>query len=483
MNRILLLAGLVMALMLCGCQKSPDSGAVISRNDGAFDANVIVSAGQHHDPEATQAARYSNRFSSTDGSVEFRFTIDESVTAADMPVLEAVPHFLTVDDARRVGQVLFDNSVFYEFEPAFVENYSKDEIQEKINRWAPYTSSVAVRTLFGYEPASDICGTVKSFIERYTQLYETAPKENPHEICRWEFRKTGEYMQTEEERSERDLSKDNDEINAVVRHNGYPYILMIANRDKSDFKINIITACFYDGLDPAYINESIFMAELCRTEKPTEEKLESIRSRAAEMLKQMELGTWEIDECYVETTYKGEIPEYVVCVNAVPVLNGVAVVRQPQLESLRGENAYSAAYYYTDVNFRFSANGDLLFFSMYSPLEIRETLNPNVAVMSLDELMENAQQYFQNTDAYAYGFAPYYSMVEEDVQCIVTVTNLAYNLVRVKVPQTEANYYYVPGIVLSGAVEYIGKETGNLYFSAENTTLISLNGVDGSRVS
>lgn len=112
MNRKLLLVGLVMALMLCGCQKSPDSGAVISRNDGAFDANVIVSAGQHHDPEATQAARYSNRFSTTDGSVEFRFAIDESVTAADMPVLEAVPHFLTVDDARRVGQVLFDNSVF-----------------------------------------------------------------------------------------------------------------------------------------------------------------------------------------------------------------------------------------------------------------------------------------------------------------------------------------------------------------------------------
>lgn len=69
------------------------------------------------------------------------------------------------------------------------------------------------------------------------------------------------------------------------------------------------------------------------------------------------------------------------------------------------------------------------------------------------------------------------------MQCIVTVTNSAYNLVRVKVPQTEANYYYVPGIVLSGAVEYIGKETGNLYFSAEDTTLISLNGVDGSRVS
>lgn len=476
--------GLVALFLLSGCQQTPGQNAVVSKNDGAFDANVIVSASEHHDPDETQSVQYSETFTSTDGSVTFLVAVDEEVTAADMPVLEAVPHFLTAEDAKRVAQALFGDAVFYEQELVFHEKFSKSEIQEKINRWMPYTSMEAVNELYGYEMQDDISETVKSFIEEYTEMYETAPEENVHEICNWVFRKFSEYYYTEEELAGKDLSNENDEINATVRFHGYPYLVMVSNRNKSDFKVNNIAACFYDGLNPSNIDELIFMAELCRTEEPTEEQIEMIRTKAAKMLEDMELGQWKIDECYVETTYKGNIPEYTVCVNAVPVLNGMAVIRQPQLGSLRGEDAYSASYYYTDARFKFSANGDFIFFHIYSPLEVKETLNPNVAVKSIEELMEAARQYLRNTDAYAYNYLyeVQHSMIQEEVDCTVTVTKLEYNLVRVKVPMTEVNYYYVPGIVLKGTAEYTGKESGKLYYTSEDLTLVSLNGVDGSVV-
>lgn len=476
--------GLVALFLLSGCQQTPGQNAVVSKNDGAFDANVIVSASEHHDPDETQTIQYSETFTSTDGSVTFLVAVDEEVTAADMPVLEAVPHFLTAEDAKRVAHALFGDVVFYEPNPVFAEVYTKSEIQEKINRWMPYTSLDACTELFGFEIQSDVCNTVKEYIEKYTQLYEVAPEEDSHELCRWELRKDSEYWYPADELVGKDLSGDNDEIKAQTSFRGYPYTVTISNRDKSDFKINMVFADLYDEDSPYGISTDIFRAELSRTAKPTETQIAAIRERAATMLEDMELGQWKIDECYVETTYKGSIPEYTVCVNAVPVLNGMAVIRQPQLGSLRGEDAYSASYYYTDVNFIFAPNGELISFVMYSPLEVKETLNPNVAVKSIEELMEAARQYLRNTDAYAYNYLyeVQHSMIQEEVDCTVTVTKLEYNLVRVKVPMTEANYYYVPGIVLKGTAEYTGKESGKLYYTSEDLTLVSLNGVDGSVV-
>lgn len=67
------------------------------------------------------------------------------------------------------------------------------------------------------------------------------------------------------------------------------------------------------------------------------------------MLKQMELGDWEIDECYVDTVYYGENIEYTVNLRAVPVFNGIEAIRQPQPSELTSDNTYAANYALTDV--------------------------------------------------------------------------------------------------------------------------------------
>lgn len=480
-KKFLCIALALIMIMLCGCQGNPDKSIVNSKNDGSFDANVVISASEHHEPDETQAVKYMDTFMSTDGSVTFLFTIDDQITAADMPVLEVTPHFFTEEDAKNVAYALFGDAVFYEAEPSLSKNYSKSEIQERIERWSRFTSSDAIKELYGYEPGYDATALVKSFIEKYTTMYETAPEENPHIPCQWTFRKSSEYTIPAEDRAGVDMSKDNDEISAQLQIGGIPYYFTVTNRNQSDFKVNMVTACIYSGSSPDGMDESIFMAELCRTAEPTDEQLANIRNKAEQILTNMNLGQWKIDQCYVETTYYGDTPEYVVHVNAVPILNGMEVVRQPQLTNLRNDNAYASNYYHTDVNFKFSANGDLILFMMYSPLEVKETLNENVDVLNFDEMIENTKLYLQHSDYYEYGFGHFLDQVEEDVSCTVTVSQLDYNLIRVKVPNTDESYYYIPGITLRGTARYVGDTSGNLYYESEGVeTLVAINGVDGT---
>lgn len=55
-----------------------------------------------------------------------------------------------------------------------------------------------------------------------------------------------------------------------------------------------------------------------------------------------------------------------------------------------------------------------------------------------------------------------------------------YNLIRVKKPNTDAGYYYVPGIILRGSIEYYNRETEELICYLGQKELLAMNAVDGS---
>ena len=59
---------IVISLLLCACQINPEAHAVISKNDGSFDANSIVSASDYYDVYP-QSIIYWDKFTSTDNSV------------------------------------------------------------------------------------------------------------------------------------------------------------------------------------------------------------------------------------------------------------------------------------------------------------------------------------------------------------------------------------------------------------------------------
>lgn len=470
-------------LIFCsGCQNNPDKNVIVSKQEDTFSDSSITVEGDVSESNVTTIS-YNSSFASTDGSVNFNMDITQDISMSNLPVIQVRPHYLTSEDAKTVAFSLFPDAVFYEAESPLSENFSKSEIQEKLSRWTQYANMNSIEELFGESESSTTLDIIKSYIEEYTTMYEQAPEENPHRPCEWTMRKASEYMLLEEDLSVADYSNDNDEICTQCTVDGIPYRLSVTTRNQSDFKVNIITCCIDDGLSPRNIDERIFAAKLCRTEEPSEARLMSLQAKAEQLLLQFNLGQWEIDDCYVETRYIGNYPEYIVYVTAVPILNDVPVLRHPQLTALRNKDGYALNQYLSDVQFVFSPNGDLISFTLYTPLEVQNIVTENANVMTFNNLLACAEEYFTLTDFYNYGFGEYLFFIQEDVQCNVSVSDFTYGLSRIKVPDSEDSYYYVPSIILKGTSEYIGKETGKTYYLSDGLeTFMVINAVDGSLI-
>lgn len=166
---------------------------------------------------------------------------------------------------------------------------------------------------------------------------------------------------------------------------------------------------------------------LCRTEKPTEAQVNAVTAKAEDLLRRMELGQWDVIETEIETQQIGDSVEYTVHVRAAPVLNGISVLYGQPTSFFQDD--YKPTYLMTKAEFIFSANGDVIFFDMCSPMDIVETRNTNVQVLPLEELFEKARQHLSFSDADAYGFPARLrnrieKSSEEHIICNVNISQL-----------------------------------------------------------
>ena len=469
--------------LLCACQREPQTSAAGSKNDETFSKIIQETTHERHDNITQESVpiTVSDTFFSTDKSVEFTFSIDQIVSNHAMPAVEVVPHYLTVEDAQRVASILFGDVEFYEADPLLAPQYTKEEIQESIRRWSYYTNSEAISALLGQNDAFTI-ERVKAKIEELNLLYESAQDDSSRVPCQWEFHKDSVYTYSPQEAASADTSYDNDAIMATCKIDGIGYRYEVVTRNKMDYKLNIISAYFDSSKSPMSIDENIYRATLTRTPEPTEDQIRTVESKAMDMLQKMELGEWEIDRCKVRTL--GEtVLEHVICIDAVPVINNVAAIRQPQLTELTSSDTDSSNYYMTEASFEFSANGDLIKFTMYSPVDVKQVVNQNVTTIDMNTLLDKAKQHLALSDSYQYGLQDIYGVLTERIKTSVDIDKICYGLLREKVPDSDDSFYYLPGIILYGSVENVGVESNQLYYqSAEPFPIIALNAVDGSVV-
>lgn len=473
---------LTVLLLLSACQKSPENEIVISRNNGAFDANVVQSAEESRALEATESLRYSDTFQSTDGSVTFHISVDNTINTPNMPVVEVTPHFLTEEDAQNAAIALCGSSAeFYEAEPVLNERYSKSDVISQINRWSPYTSVENIKELFpnGREETweSD-AQTLREAIAYLTSEYmENDAPNYAHSPCQWTFYKDSHYVYGEDA-EQLDTSKDNDQICAfAANENGTYQIVTVARRNKSDYKLNNISymATTAGVLD---IDYALYRAENLRTDKPTEDQIRQAVDKAKTIMEQMNLGTWKIISPHIGKYEAGNYTEYMIHMTAVPVFEGVTVIDCPQLSNLKTDAIFASNYYLTKATFDFTPDGSLMKFNLYSPVDVKQVLNENVKTLTTDELFSRAKEQLSLSDVYAYKVDP--SFTGEGNSCTVTITSVQYGLARTKVPNTDESYYYVPAAMFSGNIEHYSKDTGAIYNSSENAALLVLNAVDGS---
>lgn len=471
-----LTAILLSSFLFSACQRDPDEKVVISKNDGAFDAGIVVSADKNHTSGESLPLEHSESFSSTDNSVTFQMKVDTTIGIQDVPIVEASPHYLTEADVQRIAEALFGDVQFFEKD----QTLSRSEIQECINRWIPYTNREAMGELL---PNSDEgyldwrIDLLKRNIEAYTKAYESAAEDNPHIPCQWVYHKDSYYSLTASQYLEEEHEEDNDSIQVTTEKNGIPYYFSASIRNNTDYKLSSV---FAFPQEHTIGDNAIYISQLCRTEKPTSSQIEKIKEKAEAMLKQMQMGDWKIDEYYLEST---EMDEFIIHINAVPQLCGVSALRIPQLGNLKSEEVFSSNYYLTNASFEFSPAGDLLYFELQSPVDISTIVNNNVAILDFPTLLEYAKQTLSLTDIYTYDFNSIVDICKEQdikLECIIEIDKLQFGLIRVKKPNTDESYYYIPGVILNGNVAFYKKNTGELLCCLDEMQLLALNAIDGS---
>lgn len=483
----------VLLFGLCACQNAPDHSVVTSKNDGSFDSSVVQSAAESKHGDIL--VQFSETFYSTDGTVEFTLNLHETFANEAMPVVEVNPHYLTSEEAQRVASVLFGNVDFYESEPilgALEDVLTKQDCKEAIQRWSPYTNQENLVKLVGQlqgnqELINSYLEMIQNEIAKYTMLLEEIPSERTHMKAKWEFQPDWYYTYPEEVIKERglDLSESNDQILVRTTYNNVPYLLNFSVRNKEDFKLNTIFVYPNTIYSPQAIDNRIYSAQLCRTVKPSEEQMDSMVEKTQSILDQMNLGDWVVDQCYLQSDNDGNTTEYSVVITAVPTFNGIPAIRRNQLANLKSDDTYASNYYLTDAIFKFSANGDLVYLQLSSPIDIKKVVNENVETISIEKLIETAKEHLALSDYQAYGLSSesrnlMMKEAQEDILCRINLCKIEYGMIRVKAPGTDESYYYVPGIILSGSIGYYGKDSGTAYEFSDVSPLIALNAVDGT---
>jgi len=445
---LLIMIAALPVFVFCGCQPTPDTPAVISKNDGAFEAALEVTAdgqasgtednfAEQADPVSLQeTGTYTDSFTNTAGNVSFHVELDIPALTANMPVLRVRAKTITSEKAKQVAEVLFGDADIY--------GYSKEtaEVEESLCDWTFHP--IDQDWYMGIDP-------------EYTGDFNT------------------QYLFAASERD------------------GLPYIYIVSNREASDFRWHTISC----KTDSDLMKEK-GMQEYS-TEEPTEEEIKEAQDQAQTLIDAMDIGQWVIESCDIEELpasnpfdpdgdSSGNSTVYTIVVTACPVYNGVKVTHQQQIENLRSEDVYASNYPYEEITFYYSG-GHLVSFYYESPSEVVETVNENVSILSFEEAMEKCRSYLQmslltactSSSQSFYGFEMFYQFVGKKVDIYQAELGLA----RIRVKDDPTDFYLIPAYTFR-AYYALYDSNGNILLDSRDVwpkvsdVLLVVNAVDGS---
>ena len=464
-------------LLASGCQAAPDSAAVTSKNDGAFEAALEDTVSPATVPEDAEPVTYTDSFTNADGDTSFQVELDVPTASANMPVLRVRPKTITAESAKHVAEVLFGDADIYEYS----EKWSKEKLEELILSLRQRLSDEdAMEQHYGAmkDTIGEQMGTV---IASYEDAYATAPEKAEVSPCAWEFHPPSWYYDLswmDAEDPEETVSYNKSQlIVATSERDGLPYIYRVINREEEDYRIHSITC----GINGELVDEELIYS----TQVPTAAEMAETQAAAETMLNTLDLGQWVVDSCVMqETGSPFGATKYEVVVTACPIYNGVKVSHQQQLESLRTDDAYASNYDYEEMVFTFSG-GNLISFGYYSPLEVVDAVNENMAILSFEEAMEKCKSQLQMSllagDPYA--STDFYQAFRKDVH----VYQAELGLVRTRIKDNAADFYLLPAYTFRASYT-LHDQNGGLVFDStvlEQAGLIAkellvINAVDGS---
>ena len=442
--------------------------------------------------EETQPT-YQSEFTNRDGRVSFHIDAPMPKEIEEGVILEAVPHYLTEEDVKRAAYAIFGEDAYFTEAPPQFEQYTetREQLEAAIERMKPYTTPEAWEYLMGSKEAADQerekkileenASTTSGLLASYQRRLENFRLDYPEEPCKWTWKNDAYYCYAPEHVSERELAGRNDSIRAFVEADGVSYEFNASTRDEENFKINNISAWPSWPAGWFEVDDKLLRRNLCE-EEPTQEQIAQACAKAERILKDMQLGQWQISDAYVElNTYTNtDIILYEICIQAVPVLEDGADVRRGQHGNINqaSEDPAPDNYYLTRAEFQFAPNGELFGLDFRSPMDTTVVSRTN-AVYSVADLLKLAEETLKNADINGFGW-DVDEMEYEEAKCDVTISDIQTGMARVRVESTEDTYQYVPALSLIGTCTYTldgyPVESGN----GNPQNILTINAIDGS---
>ena len=478
----------LLLILLCGCQPTPESAIVVSKNDGALEAALEVTAQTpaQAPAEVTAAPReaeiYTESFTNTDGNITFDVELETPVAEAKLPVLRVTPKAIPAETARHVAEVLFGDAAFYEYS----ETRTRGELEELILSLRHLLADPSAMEARYGAMKDDAAAWIEAEIAGYEAEYAAAPASGEAVPCAWEFHPHDWYVKpgwavpviNDPEEMGDTVSQ---YIIAETERDGLPYLFVVCNREAEDYRFHGIACQVYNNTTDRAVYAS---------REPTQADMDKAGDEARALLDEMDLGDWVIDSCAATDLPPGN--SWSIVVKACPVYNGVKAVHLQQMGYLDKYDAYASNYFFEEMTFTFGDEGRLVGFALQSPLEVVETVNDNVAVLSFEEVMEAAKSRLRMTALTSdpYALEQFYNMLMFYPAAAVTVhiDQAELGLVRTRIKDNAEDFYLLPAYVFRAYYEIFDKNGQLLadsreFFTldaAETQELIVVNAVDGS---
>ena len=313
---------------------------------------------------------------------------------------------------------------------------------------------------------------LKTYIQMYTVMLETAPEENPRDLCDWTFRDASLYVEP---------SYGDRVIQAVTQVEDLEYYVYCTVYDKADYHQNRLYVQLGNNRD--YQNYFRLLAKVARTEEPTQAQVETTKEKAQQLLDEMGKGTWRVLDASIDTDNRGSQPLYQIVVKAVPEFLGIPVSGNQPMVNLN--DAEGPGYLNSMAVLSFAADGTLIYLDMCCPVKTSQVINEAAATLPMAELLEKAQEQLslrgleETRDYFILS-----NLYDGTVTCQVELTDVEFSFQRTQVPNKDFTYYYTPSLSFSGTTRYYDQATGALvedFVEPDKvTTLLWLNAVDGT---
>ena len=389
-RKIALLLGILLTFQLCSCGvKEPEPAAEgentiveISRGEADGDVNKL----------AASAVAYTDSFKSADGTVDIEINLEDTqLYEGGFQTLQITPRPFTEEEVQRIKNVLFGDAVFYEH--IFCREHTRAELEEQRAFWQALLEREdldALHCVLGMD--GELRNTIERFLEKYK--IEAAPETIERTVCDFTFKPISYYYHDAEE-------EDWYSIMAASEVGGVPYIFSATNNTNNGVRIFSVSAWLsYETVSPLGIRAEVLKDELLCVDKPDQEQIDAIKEKAEKMIAELDIGQWQINLCECEEDIGLEWEtRYNVKITAVPVVNGIPMLRQVQPYYLRGTEEAIQNCYYPDMELSFAPDGTLLNFTLNTPVDILEVSSEKSRMMSFAELVGGIKTQFSRISA------------------------------------------------------------------------------------